>query len=446
MMRSRFGAMALSVALVAGLPGGVEATDGHFLHGVGAINSAMGGVGVASPVSLLGTFYQNPAGLMAFADGIRFEFGFELFKADRSLASEIAGGPSGSTTSKSDFVPIPAMAFSVPIAGGKAVVGLGGLAIGGFGVDYAADMANPILGPRPNGFGQVYSNYGLLKLTPGVAVEPMHGLWVGAAANINWSSLAVDPFPVAAPAVDPSGAAYYSRATSTDGAFGFGFQVGVMAKLLETIAIGAAYSSAGFFDEFSYNAVYENPSLPNFQQPRVMTFRMDLPAVMGGGIAVEALPNLLLGVDGRYYFYESTKGFKVDGYDPTNPATVFNADGSVKGFGWKNIWSFAGGLKFVPVPAVALYAGYNYAQNPVPDELAMVNTPAPAIVQSHLSGGVGVRPLPDLEITLAYYRAFESSGTGPFLNPNVPQGSTVTNTMNEHSFLVQFSFSPAGMK
>jgi len=446
MMRSRIGALALSVALLAGLPGGAGATDGHFLHGVGAINSAMGGVGVASPVSLLGTFYQNPAGLMAFNDGTRVEFGFELFKPDRSLGSEIAGGPAGSTTSTSAFTPIPAMAFSIPVAGGKAVVGLGALAIGGFGVDYAADPANPILGPRPNAFGQVYSNYGLLKLTPAVAFEPMHGVWLGAAANIDWASLAVDPFPVAAPAADPSGAAYYSRATSTDGAFGIGFQVGVMARPYDKVAVGAAYSSTGFFDEFTYNAVYENPNLPNFQQPRVMTFRLDLPAVMAGGLAFQALPNLLLGIDGRYYFYESTKGFKVDGYDPANPATVFNADGSVKGFGWKNIWSFAGGLKFVPVPAVVLYAGYNYSQNPVPDELAMINAPAPAIVQSHLSGGVGIRPLPDFEVTLAYYRAFENSGTGPLLNPNVPQGSTVTNSMHEDSFLIQFSFSPVGLK
>jgi long-chain fatty acid transport protein len=382
---------------------------------------------------------------MAFNDGIRFEFGFELFKADRSVASSV-GGFTGSTRSKSDFVPIPAMAFSVPVAGGKAVVGLGGLAIGGFGVDYPADPANPVLGPRPNGFGQVYSNYGLLKLTPAVAFAPMKQVWIGAAANINWSSLAVDPFPLAAPAADPSGAVYYSRATATDGAFGFGFQVGVMTQPMEKLAIGAAYSSAGFFDEFSFNGVYENPNLPNFQQPRTMTFRLDLPAVMAGGVSFRPLPNLLLGVDGRYYFYESTKGFKAEGYDAANPATIFNADGSVKGFAWENIWSFAGGVQFVPMDKISLYAGYNYSQNPVPDELAMVNVPAPAIVQSHISGGIGLRLMPALEVTLAYYRALENSGTGPLLNPNVPQGSTVTNSMSEDSFLIQFSFAPAGMR
>jgi hypothetical protein len=32
------------------------ATDGHFLHGTGAVNSAMGGAGISAPESLLGTF------------------------------------------------------------------------------------------------------------------------------------------------------------------------------------------------------------------------------------------------------------------------------------------------------------------------------------------------------------------------------------------------------
>lgn len=438
-----------SVALLLGtLPSAARATDGHFLHGVGAINSAMGGVGVASPVSLLGTFYHNPAGLMAFADGVRFEFGFEMFKPARTASSAIAGGPAGATVSKSDLSPIPAMALSVPVLNGKAVVGLGAIAIGGFGVDYPADPANPILGPRPNGFGQVYSNYGLMKITPAVAYAPTKNVWLGAAANINWASLAVDPFPVAGPSADPSGSMYYSRATATDGAFGFGFQAGVVVQPIERVAVGAAYSSPGWFDEFEYNGVYENPNMADFQMPRTMTFRMDLPAVLSGGVSLQVLPNLMVAGDARYYFYESTKGFQVDGYDPADPATVmnvFNADGSVKGFGWRNIWAFAGGAQFCPMPWMSFYAGYNYAQNAIPDELAMINVPAPGIVRSHVSGGIGIRPLQTLEVTLAYYHAFENTGTGPFLNPNVPQGSTVTNSLKEDSFLVQFSFSPGGM-
>ena len=59
------------------------ATDGHFLHGVGAINSSMGGVGIAMPRDVLVAFYTNPAGLMAF-DATRADFSFEMFKPTRS--------------------------------------------------------------------------------------------------------------------------------------------------------------------------------------------------------------------------------------------------------------------------------------------------------------------------------------------------------------------------
>ena len=66
---------------------GASATDGHFLHGVGAINSAMGGVGVAGAKDdVLGALYHNPAGLMGL-DGHHAAFSMELFKPDRTLTA-----------------------------------------------------------------------------------------------------------------------------------------------------------------------------------------------------------------------------------------------------------------------------------------------------------------------------------------------------------------------
>ena len=55
----------------------LAATDGHFLHGVGAVNSSMGGAGVAAPGDLLGSFYLNPAGLRC-EHGSRISLGFEM--------------------------------------------------------------------------------------------------------------------------------------------------------------------------------------------------------------------------------------------------------------------------------------------------------------------------------------------------------------------------------
>ena len=110
MLRHRlFGLAIAGLLLLTNVPR-ASATDGHFLHGVGAINSAMGGAGISAPESLLGTFNLNPAGLMAF-DGLRMEFSMEMFQADRTVSSSVptptGGTLSGSTQSKKSLRPHP---------------------------------------------------------------------------------------------------------------------------------------------------------------------------------------------------------------------------------------------------------------------------------------------------------------------------------------------------
>ena len=441
-----------SVLLIGGLiflaPTSARATDGHFLHGVGAINSAMGGAGIAAPLSLLGAFYLNPAGLMAF-DGTRVEFGFEMFKADRSVSSD-AGAGLGESRSKSEFVPIPAMGWSTKFADNKVAVGVGALAIGGFGVDYAASTTNAILAPRQmGGFGQVYSNYGLMKITPAIAFAATDQLWLGFAANIDWASLAVDPMPIGAPAADPGpdgipmtmdDVAIYSGATAADGAFGFGFQAGAIYRPNDLVSVGASFSSAQYFSDFEFNTTFDNPNLASFGTPRTIAFNMDVPMMVGAGLALKPMPQLLLASDFRYMFYEQTDGFKIpDGQ------SAFNMDGSVAGFGWQNIYSVHVGGDYRASDMVSLRAGYNFSQNPIPDSLAMINVPAPGIVQHHATVGFGIRPTRRFEISAAYYHAFENQGAGTFISPmGAMPGTTVENKMFEDSFLIQFSFATRG--
>lgn len=444
MRHVRWAGLSLGGLLLLAAVDPAEATDGHFLHGVGAVNSAMGGAGVAGARSLLGAFYLNPAGLMGF-DGTRFEFGFELFKPDRTVSSS-AGPFGGGTTSTSDFVPIPAMGFSTKLANDRVVLGVGGLGIGGFGVDYPSSTTNPILAPRPFGFGQVYSNYQLLKITAAAAVAASDKLWLGAAVNFDWASLAVDPMPVAAPAVDPGpdgtlgtadDRAFFSRATAADGAFGAGFQLGAIYRPNDIVAVGAALTSKQYFQDFSFNSAFENPNLPSYGTPRTIKFGLDIPMVLAGGVALNPLPNLSLLGDFRYMFYEDANGFEVPSTGPFRP------DGSVAGFAWENIYAISLGGEYLMSDRLTLRAGYNYSQNPVPDDWAMINIPAPAIIQHHATLGLGVQATRRLEISAAYYRAFENSGTGPLLGPTGPVG-TVTNSLSEDSFLLQFSFTTRG--
>ena len=424
--------MFLALLAVASMATPAAATDGHYLHGVGAVNSSMGGAGVAAPRSLLGTFYLNPAGLMAF-DGYRIEFGFEMFKADRTVASNLPGLGSGSTRSKSEYTPIPAMGVSYRLNNDKVVVGLGAVGVGGFGVDYPQDNTNPVLGPAPNGFGQVYSNYSYLQIAPSIAWAVTPKLWLGGAVNVNWASLAVVPNPTASPAASMANGMpvlYYSDAAASDGAFGFGFQLGAMYKINDIISLGASYSSTQVFDEFVWNSVYKNPNLTTFGQARVDSFQMDAPAVIAGGIGLNPLPGLSLAGDVRWITYSSTEGFEKSGFDPT---------GKVLGFGWEDIMVIAVGGEYWVTESFALRAGYNHSDNPIPDDLSFYNIPAPAIVQDHFTFGLGLKPGRRSEISLGYYYVPENSQSGPLPNPMVPPGSTVTNKMTESSLLIQFT-------
>lgn len=433
---ARFLCTGLALALVPSAA--AHATDGHFLHGVGAVNASMGGAGVAAPADVLGAFYMNPAGLMTFGT-TRVDIGFEMFKPERTVASSV-GPMAGATRSSSAVVPIPALGFSTPVAGGRAAVGLAALGVGGFGVNYPADPTNPVLAPRPYGFGQVASNFQLLKIAPGVAVAVTDRLWLGAAANIDWAYLTVDPFPVAAPAADPGpdgeprtadDRAFYSAATATDGAFGAGFQAGAIYAVTPTVSVGVSYTSAQRFREFVYNSSYANPNRPDFGAPRELRFTLDAPAVYAGGISVTPVPALLLVGDVRRVTYARTRGFRDSGFTP---------EGAVRGFGWRNITVLAAGAQFAASPRVLLRAGYNYSGNPVRPGLTMFNVPAPAIVQHHLSVGGGLQVTSALAINAAYYHAFENSITGSLLTPAGPvPGSSVTSTLSESSLLLQFT-------
>ncbi|MBX3174465.1 MAG: outer membrane protein transport protein [Gemmatimonadaceae bacterium] len=431
--------LALAALTLAVVPQLARATDGHLLHGVGAVNSALGGVGIAANSSILGAAYVNPAGLAAF-DGTNIELGFELLKPERTVASSF-GAMSGSTTSTSDWTPIPAFGFTTKL-NDRVVIGLSGLGIGGFGVNYAADPTNPILMPAPNGFGQVYSNFQLMKIAPAVAWSVNDRLRLGVAANINWSSLAVTPMPIAAPDVDPGpdatpgtadDRAYYPSAAASDAVFGFGVQVGLQYDVTPTFSVGLAYTSPQTFSDFEFESQRANPNLPNFGEPRSFSFRMDVPAIYGAGIAWTPNEKLQLGLDAKYITYSSTEGFKDKGY---------NADFSVQGFGWEDIAVVAAGLEYKLSDRVTLRGGYHYTGNPIPDEQSMFNIPAPAIVQQHVTGGVGFAIRPGVELNIGAYQAFENNIEGAMYRPMAIPGTSVKNTMSETSLLFGFTFRP----
>ena len=113
----------------------------------------------------------------------------------------------------------------------------------------------------------------------------------------------------------------------------------------------------------------------------------------------------------------------------------------MKGFGWNDIFVVAAGAQFRATDRVSLRGGYNFSENPLPHEDSFFNVAAPAVVQHHLTLGAGFELVEGLEVSAAYYKAFEGEVSGAMWHPMMGEipGSNVTSTMTESSFIIQFS-------
>ena len=429
-MRSAFSIIAsFSFLLILSTP--ALATNGHFLHGVGAVNSAMGGASTAVSEDTLGAIFNNPATLHD-AGPSRFDLSFELFKPQRSVESTL-GGSTGKTNSESNFTPIPAFGLVHQSESGRFSHGIGALGIAGFGVDYPQDSTNPILAPPTmGGFGHVFSSYQLLKIAPTMAYRMNDAFSLGFSLNLDWASLGITPMAAASPDCTAGPVCYYPSASNQVGAFGLGFQLGARYQVTDTFNLGLAYTSPQWFEPFKWNSTNENPASPSFGTAREFKFRLDVPQVIGLGLGWNPTEKCLVALDLRWINYASTRGFDQQGY---------NADGSVKGFGWDNIWAMGLGLRHHINDSLTLRAGYNYSQDPIPDDLSVFNVPAPAIVQHHLTAGAGIGISENVELNLAYYHVFENSSEGPIVYPTGPvPGSKVKNTLSEDSYIIQVGY------
>jgi long-chain fatty acid transport protein len=421
-MKRKVCSLLLAAAALAAVP--AIAGNGHFLHGVGAVNSAMGGAGVALPNDTLGALNLNPA-LLTELDGSGFEFSAEYAKPGNAVTSQV--GPFSGRTTESGRTPlIPAFGFTRHPKDSTFAYGVGFLGLAGFGVDYPQDPHNPLLAPQPQGFGRVYANYQFLKV-PIVGALRLSPEWsVGVAFVTGRSSLTADPAGFAAPDCGPNGC-FYPR-VNTDSAFGYGGQVGIHYRPSRTWAFGAAYTTEQRFQSFEWNSAVANPALPTFGTARRISFRLDNPATAVVGIAFTPTPELKLAADGKWIDYGNTRGFSGFGLAP---------DGHALGLGWRSITVFDIGGQYQATSRLTLRLGYNHAENAIPDKSAFFNVASPAIWSNHVTAGAGLRVDSALTLNLAYYQALKTRITGP-LYP-VP-GAVVSDEQSLRSWIATFSF------
>ena len=402
-MRKLFTVLAV-VALVATLSPAAFATNGQQLIGIGPTSRSMGGVGIAAPQDAISAVFSNPAGMCfgPYCPSSQFDFAGTLFMPEPK-AEVTASGQTYKANSRDNNYAIPAIGFSVPIgeAESRWRFGLSAYGISGLGVDYrdtALDKPGFFFGGTQPLAAGTYTNLQLMKFAPTIAYQALPSLSVGTSFQINYSTLDLGDGTVAA--------------------YSYGVKLGTIYKPIDPLSIGLVYTSP---QKATYNHVFDFNN-----NGRRQNLSLEQPQEVGLGVAYEfSGPRLLLEGNGKWINWSDAEGYE--------------------DFGWDDQYVIALGAQWEAIDHLFFRVGWNYAENPVdendgwdgsfgafgPNDTVDVQGKSlpryyyesfrvigfPAVVEHHITAGIGYELGESLKVDFSYMHAFENqlseSGTAP---------------------------------
>jgi len=409
----KFRRIAIAVLAILLSAGGAMATNGDNLISIGPISRAMGGVGVADPQDAISAVFSNPAAMCFgnYCPASEVNFAGTLFmpKVDAKVTS-----PMGTVSADSDekVYAIPAIGLSVPLGEGPTNwrFGLAAYGVSGLGVDYRGsaidntryyDFGGGMAAPLVAG---EYTQLQIMKFAPSIAFQPSSRWSMGLAVHIDYGSLDL-------------------RSGSSSN-YAYGVQSGVIFRPLDDLALGATYISPQKVTHANVSDFDGDGTLDDLDLEAPQQFAFGAAYTLAGG-------KLLLEGDIKYLNWSSAKGY--DDFD------------------WEDQWVYAVGAQFMPIEKLSLRVGYNYAKNPVADHSGFNGSmnPAtgmpnsvrtvqgktmptyyyetfriigfPAVVEQHLTFGLGYKISERFFLELGYMHAFEETfsenGTNLFGQP-----------------------------
>ena len=385
----------------------VAGAQGHMLHGVGPVNSSMGGAGVALPNESLGALTFNPA-LITGVEGNQISFGTEFFKDGLDAQTRL-----GTLVQEMDptlqLGVIPAFGYMMRKPNGRVAIGFGLLGVAGFRTDYPQDNNNVLLLPQPRGFGRIATDYQLTKIPVAFAFQATPALSIGGSLNIYRGQLLIIPLPVVAPDLGPTGNAYLPWAANPVSRFGASGQFGFLYKAGAMVSVGASYQTYAKFETYKWNSTVNNPETPRWGQARVLEFKFDAPSSIVFGVGLHPNGKTQIAVDGQWTKYDNVEGLG-------GPGGVDTVAHKLVGIGWRNIWTFKTGLQHQATDKLALRAGYNYSQTPIRADILETSMGTPATFQNHITFGASAKMFPFLTADVGAYFVPREHIKGPLLS------------------------------
>ena len=442
----------------------VIATNGMNLEGYGPVAAAMGGASMAYDNGTAAVM-NNPATIGLMSAPHRMDVAVGNLGPDIT-ATLNAASMSADSSATSFIMP----AFGWAMKNGKMTYGVGVFAQGGMGTEFGSNswMSNPgqqAISPNLVNRSEVGVGRALVPLTYQVTDQLIVGgsvdfVWAGMDLKMGMneaqfgdlanpasqqqgmaSGTLVDGFNAlyekgAGTGISQLHYAHFDFSNSSDftgEAFGKGFagKLGLTFKVNDMISIGATYhSKTNLSDLETSNATmtmavngdgglmsggaatgYTDMTIPVTGKISVNDFQW--PATMGVGVAVTPMKGLMLVADVKQIGWADVmKNFDMT-FTADNVATNGNFAGAVMDMklfqNWEDQTVYSVGGSFAVTDELTVRGGANRGKNPIPS--TYLNALFPAIVQNHITAGVGYKLRGGSNVDLSVTKALEAKVT-----------------------------------
>ncbi|MGY2184053.1 OmpP1/FadL family transporter [Pseudomonas agarici] len=344
----------------------VQANNGIQLPGYGAKAMGMGGASIALPQDSVESA-NNPAGMALVGD--RTDMDLTVLHAD--VNSEVNGQHYGTDP----VVPVPAGGINFTINPDVTA----GLSVFGQGVKL--DYKEPIWGTK-----DMKSEINQVIMAPTITYQFKPGHYIGFSPRLAYQYLDIAGFE-----------GFGFNSPGSDHAFGYGFAVGYIGKILDNLQLGLTYSSKIRFQQLDrYKSLVPNG-------------RIDTPQQAGLGLSYMATPDLTLAFD---YLWINWAGERAYGNSMVEGGPMGASNGP--GYGWRNQRIYRFGVAYEFNQKWTVRAGTSLASKLIPDSESTFATTSPLMDTDHYSVGATYNLDKNIEINGSYTRALNATvhGTG----------------------------------
>jgi long-chain fatty acid transport protein len=269
---------------------------------------------------------------------------------------------------------------------------------------------------------------------------------LGLAANIGYADVAFAFWPETSFFnVDNPAFSFPGVEMGTAGGLQYNFRLGWMWRATPKFSVGAIYQTETQSDFTGGDLAVNYNGFPFIGQKVGYEAEVDgftFAAQAGVGFALRPNDRWILALDiKKNYWDDAIDTITVTGKNPDTPLPPpFNEVVLPFVFNWKDQWVYAFGADYRVNETLTLRAGYNYGENPVPDDT--LNPLFPANVEDHLSFGFSYLA-GSITYEFGIERAFNVSQTNnnpdPQVNPFGP-GTTVEHSQWTAAFGVSWAW------